>query len=650
MTTETERLLVLMQFEADQAEKQAKRHERTLNALERQVDKLGPATQRYNRQLKAIEALYEAGSIDVQRYANSIKLAEQQFDQAARSAGQMSVSGSNLTSILARNRSALQNVGYQVGDFAVQVQGGTSVLTAFTQQGSQLLGFLGAYGAIAGAALAIGVPLIASFLDSGEAAESLKDQIEGLIEAVDAYRATAKEISAAELVEEFGPASEAMRNVLLAQRDLLEAVALKELSEAVAATVAEFGNLSEQLVTPRRTLTFFEGTVKDLAERFDITRARARVFAYTLQDLGRADGPEAQAHALTKVREELVRVSNGVDNMNDVTREVYERMLDAEAAALSLASVDMTTEISNAASEAARLAQNLQAARGARVDAATGGNVDFFDPRNEAGTAGRLVEDRSVPRENRPGYTPGTWRGGGGGGRRRGGADRAREVDYLREITQLQRRLDLIGKTTSEVAGLEARWRLLDELKRQGIQVDDAVNSKINQTASEVERLTAQLEKGRLRQEKYEQGLQSIADGFANAIVEGRGLSGVLADVGKQMASRALSNVFMSVLTRGLGGLGARFFGAAAPAAMGLLRAQQMPSIAPSPTLRQRATTGSAQQVEVQVVGGDLTVGDDGKVMARMRVIAGQAATQGVADVRRNFGSMSAKFQRDGVL
>ena len=49
----------------------------------------------------------------------------------------------------------LQQVGYQVGDFAVQVQSGTNAMVALGQQGSQLLGILGPFGALAGAALAI---------------------------------------------------------------------------------------------------------------------------------------------------------------------------------------------------------------------------------------------------------------------------------------------------------------------------------------------------------------------------------------------------------------------------------------------------------------------------------------------------------------
>jgi hypothetical protein len=50
---------------------------------------------------------------------------------------------------------AMQQAGYQVGDFAVQVANGTSKMQAFGQQGSQLLGIFGPWGAILGAGVAI---------------------------------------------------------------------------------------------------------------------------------------------------------------------------------------------------------------------------------------------------------------------------------------------------------------------------------------------------------------------------------------------------------------------------------------------------------------------------------------------------------------
>ena len=53
----------------------------------------------------------------------------------------------------------MQQAGFQVGDFAAQVQNGTSAMTALGQQGPQLLGIFGMWGALAGAALAIGTAL-----------------------------------------------------------------------------------------------------------------------------------------------------------------------------------------------------------------------------------------------------------------------------------------------------------------------------------------------------------------------------------------------------------------------------------------------------------------------------------------------------------
>ena len=50
-----------------------------------------------------------------------------------------------------------QQVGYQVGDFFVQIQSGQSALVAFGQQGTQLAGLLpGIYGAVVGISLAVG--------------------------------------------------------------------------------------------------------------------------------------------------------------------------------------------------------------------------------------------------------------------------------------------------------------------------------------------------------------------------------------------------------------------------------------------------------------------------------------------------------------
>ena len=73
-----------------------------------------------------------------------------------------------------------QQAGYQIGDLAVQIQSGTNAAVALGQQGSQLLGFFGPTGAIAGAVLAIGTGLIAPFLKAKDTIKDTTKEIESL--------------------------------------------------------------------------------------------------------------------------------------------------------------------------------------------------------------------------------------------------------------------------------------------------------------------------------------------------------------------------------------------------------------------------------------------------------------------------------------
>lgn len=68
-----------------------------------------------------------------------------------------------------------QQVGYQVGDFFVQVQSGTDALVALGQQGTQLAGLLpGLAGAIVGIGLSISTAFGASYLKANELTVSFK--------------------------------------------------------------------------------------------------------------------------------------------------------------------------------------------------------------------------------------------------------------------------------------------------------------------------------------------------------------------------------------------------------------------------------------------------------------------------------------------
>lgn len=81
-------------------------------------------------------------------------------------------------------KTSMQQAGYQVQDFIIQVQGGQSALVAFAQQGSQLAGAFGPGGAIVGSIIALssviaGV-LITSLNGGKNAMDALKDAAEAM--------------------------------------------------------------------------------------------------------------------------------------------------------------------------------------------------------------------------------------------------------------------------------------------------------------------------------------------------------------------------------------------------------------------------------------------------------------------------------------
>jgi len=75
--------------------------------------------------------------------------------------------------------------GFQIQDFAVQVSGGTSALTAFSQQAPQFLGIFGPGGAIAGALVAVGAIAAKVFLAMGDDAKSASEKAESMATAIE---------------------------------------------------------------------------------------------------------------------------------------------------------------------------------------------------------------------------------------------------------------------------------------------------------------------------------------------------------------------------------------------------------------------------------------------------------------------------------
>ncbi len=122
--------------------------------------------------------------------------------------------------------------GFQLQDFAVQVQAGTSWLTALSQQGSQFLGIFGTGGAIAGAVLTVGA-LAAGFIDTSSAterakneAEAYKKSLESLAELMDSAFEKARKLR-----------EESVQSIVATQRRIAEAETLR--GEQLGATIMQ---------------------------------------------------------------------------------------------------------------------------------------------------------------------------------------------------------------------------------------------------------------------------------------------------------------------------------------------------------------------------------------------------------------------------
>ncbi|ELS4155366.1 phage tail protein [Salmonella enterica] len=103
---------------------------------------------------------------------------ESGFKKADRSAEKLNTTVTKTAGAVSGGlMSGMQQAGYQIQDFIVQVQGGQSALVAFSQQGSQLAGAFGPGGAVVGAVIALGSVLVGSL---STALGSTKDEMEQL--------------------------------------------------------------------------------------------------------------------------------------------------------------------------------------------------------------------------------------------------------------------------------------------------------------------------------------------------------------------------------------------------------------------------------------------------------------------------------------
>jgi hypothetical protein len=135
---------------------------------------------------------------------------------------------------------------------------------------------------------------------------------------------------------------------------------------------------------------------------------------------------------------------------------------------------------------------------------------------------------------------------------RSGGGARSREETDLfanseREITALERQIEMVGKSRQEIAALTAKYELLDEARARGIDLNQrstetgkTLREEIDAQAETIANLTLEAEQYAAQADFMADLNQDMRDGLIDVIVEGENFGGVLEDIAKQLAKAAL--------------------------------------------------------------------------------------------------------------
>lgn len=655
------------------------------------LDPVYAASLKAKNAVREYDAALDAGIISANQYASAMQRIAADMDRAAAPA-------SGLASIVGNYGHVAQQVGFQVQDLAVQIGAGTSAVQAFAQQGSQLLGIMGPWGAIFGAALAVVLPLSAALLGGAEAGREFSDVIADMEDAVSSFRSALQTSwkSVADLRDEFGTASPVLRAALVDLANIEKVKAFESINATAAsirALVLEAGWFSDASAN-----TLAQGFL-GFTRNSDEARRAADDFLAKLQELNSAD-PGRQLAAALDLRAQLEDAAGGYKNMNDEQRTFYEGLTNTIVQLQAMGveaygAADGMTAFGSAAGDAQGLVGGLVGQVGALADrawSAARGMIAFAQKQAEA-AAGAVMSPAAVPKvpsglgaislpqgfnpydksSSAPVSSPipkaaprdidfgvpkASGRGGGGGGSGKSAVQEAAD-DYNR----LRGSLDPVVRAEQEYA--KAQETVNAALKAGYISQEQA-----NETLALAKK---RLDEAQGSATGFSETLTEIGGSALDRLISGTGdLRDIWKDVLKQIVLAAAQQKLMgsvkgaskgdSVGTLIFKGLFGGFFddGGTLPMGQFGIVGENGPELVKSTSsgavITSRVDTASMMRgggvVEVQ--GGDLTLTDNGQIMARVQIIGRQAAQAGasaaVGQVRSNWGGWSNEYAQRGAL
>lgn len=512
-------------------------------------------------------------------------------EQAWAKAGNKIVANSNrattglsrLASISGRGRFVLQNTANQIGDIAVQMQGGTSASRALGLQIPQLLGGFGALGGalglvgpLLGTVAALGIPVAAALLNMGEKAETLDDKLKALAESTKAVRAAQElsSISAVELLRDYGDLADEAQAIFdinrqiaafKAQgaldtaargvaselgvegvfgfspdevRDLEQAIAdLKaEQVEALAVSTGRRGGTEakmdaakariEEINDELRALKTVQKNVDDLGAALGISADEATEVVAMFARIGQAQGAQEQAQAASDLADYIYAVSDGLKGASDEGWAFYDNLGELVVTALELAAVDHQGNLAKGTAEAGRLKEELAAALALFNQISLAGSKQYSgrggDPRNVGNDQyTRELGYQSVD-DLIAKYSPKSK--GRGGGK---AADGLNEAKRLYQDTRTE-----AEKYAAEVERINDLHRKFPEIVTT--EVRDRALASLNEAANGLGNIADRMERG------FEDAFVAFVTGAGNARDAARALAQDLARMAFRSAFKGL--------------------------------------------------------------------------------------------------------------
>ncbi|HDX0970993.1 TPA: phage tail length tape measure family protein [Pasteurella multocida] len=362
----------------------------------------------------------------LEKATNDVTQAMQKADKASNQLGggmnKVASSVNAATSSMKRGRAAIQQLGYQFQDIAIQAQAGTNALVIMGQQGSQILSIFGPMGAIAGMILAIasamGTALLPNLFDSTNATEDLEKAQKALGEVLTENSDGVYVLS--EKLAKLAKENENLARAKIASSMIDAKVAIKSAADATQDAFKQFDSffsllnhenlnsaikqleaLDKQGIDVQKTLTTFSGTFSQsvmdinnlsavtdiLSNSLGITKIEAVGLLRQLNELSKDPSPQniqLIANSLSLLSEKSNWSNDSLTKLTQTVNSNAFAALDAEGAIRIL--IGALSDLDSAVSQSDPVFKSNEAKLKSLVDAS----------KRYADTVGKTAREKAI--------------------------------------------------------------------------------------------------------------------------------------------------------------------------------------------------------------------------------------------------------------